>query len=161
MSQVKRFKMYVSEQAFGRCSMNEDNNGNYVKYDDYAAMEQRVEAAEEKLAELEQENSKLRQDRAGLARECNAFVAQLDELAKQEPAAVVRQTITGRHCAMFAVFPVGTLFYTRAVPAAPLHLPGEKVWRKDTGEEIASAIDWNACLAEVKRLNGLEEKHDK
>ena len=26
---------------------------------------------------------------------------------------------------------------------------------------IAQCEGWNACLAEVKRLNGLEEKHDK
>lgn len=55
--------------------------------------------------------------------ERNELRAQLAELAKQEPVAVVRQTTVGRHCTMFAVFPVGTLFYARPAPPAPVKLP--------------------------------------
>lgn len=50
----------------------------------FRSLEQRAEAAEAALAEEKRINSKLREDRAGLARECNAFEAKLAELEKQE-----------------------------------------------------------------------------
>jgi hypothetical protein len=49
------------------------------------AWQQRAEAAEAKLADEKQINSKLRDDRAVLSRECNEFEAKLAELNKQEP----------------------------------------------------------------------------
>lgn len=42
-------------------------------------LEQRAEAAEAKLADEKQINSKLRDDRAGLSRECNGFEAKLKD----------------------------------------------------------------------------------
>lgn len=78
----------------------------------YLALEQREEAAKAKwsewkdecvkahgalmqaqaeLAEEKRINSKLREDRAGLARECNAFEVKLAELEKQQPVAWTSQ----------------------------------------------------------------------
>lgn len=79
MGEVKRFSVGFD---------GVDPNGNLVRYVDYAALEQRAEAAEAALAEEKRINSKLREDRAGLARKCNAFEAQLAELEKQEPVAM-------------------------------------------------------------------------
>lgn len=56
---------------------------------------QRAEAAEAELAEEKQCNSKLRQDRADLARECNAFEAKLAEMENQEPVAYLTVRLPG------------------------------------------------------------------
>ncbi|WP_288654696.1 MULTISPECIES: hypothetical protein [Pantoea] len=62
-------------------------DGHLVMYSDYASLAQRAEAAEAALEEEKRINSKLREDRAGLARECNDLEAKLAELNKQEPVA--------------------------------------------------------------------------
>lgn len=95
MSEVKRFSVGVD---------GVDPNGILVRYVDYADMQRRAEAAEDNyanehdarkqvernyerleaaLAEEKRINEKLREDRAGLARECNAFEAKLAELEKE------------------------------------------------------------------------------
>lgn len=50
---------------------------------------ERAEAAETKLAQEKRINSKLREERAGLARECNDFEAKLAELHAAPPAAAI------------------------------------------------------------------------
>lgn len=76
MSEVERFSVGVD---------GVDPNGSLVRYVDYIALEQRAEAAEAALAEEKRITSKLIQDRAMMARECNAFEEKLAELGKQEP----------------------------------------------------------------------------
>lgn len=61
-------------------AFRELENGRNDYRNKFLEMEQRAEAAEAKLAEEKARNSKLSSDRAGLARECNAFEA---KLAKQ------------------------------------------------------------------------------
>ena len=70
----------------GAVYVRSKQDGHLVMYSDYAALERRAEEAEAALAEEKRINEKLREDRAGLARECNAFEAKLAELEKQEPA---------------------------------------------------------------------------
>lgn len=91
----------------------------------------RLEKAEAQLAEERGTNRKLRQDRAGLARECNAFEAQLEELAKQEPDFYAVYGSKGNlhshcgsiHLARSLAKDIGGTFegiFTRAVPPAPV-----------------------------------------
>lgn len=40
---VQRFSMYVSAQAFGRCHMDEKDNGKFVLYEDYERLKEAVE----------------------------------------------------------------------------------------------------------------------
>ena len=41
---VQRYSMYVSAQAFGRCHMDEKDDGKYVKYEDYVRLEAELDA---------------------------------------------------------------------------------------------------------------------
>lgn len=107
----------------------------------FQALEQRAEAAEatikqqdelilsyqetirqqtEKLAEEKRINSKLREDRAGLSRECNAFEAKLDELAKQEAVAFVNAPRKAKMLYAGERLPVDTNLYARPAPAVSL-----------------------------------------
>lgn len=47
MSKVKRYD--IETDGFGNFSIGQDTSGRYVAFEDYAAMEQRAEAAEAKL----------------------------------------------------------------------------------------------------------------
>lgn len=87
-----------------------------------AELEQRAEVAESSLGEEKSVNSKLREDRAGLARECNAFEAQLAELAKREPECVVTTSFPGikEDYTISKILSVGTELFTRPVAAAVL-----------------------------------------
>lgn len=81
-------------------------------------------AIAEAFRALEQQNSKLREERAGLARECNAFEAKLAEFEKQEdkPVAEVISVLRGlqriKDIAWLGgpVQPVGAKLYTRPAP---------------------------------------------
>lgn len=76
---------------------------------------------------LEQENSELRQQRAGLAKEANDLEAKLAELAKQEPVAYWHhsgQVVTREECHDEKIFAicckVERPLFTRPAPAADL-----------------------------------------
>ncbi|MDJ0023070.1 hypothetical protein QM543_07215 [Pantoea eucrina] len=136
---------------------------------------ERAEAAEAKLAEEKRINSKLREDRAGLARECNAFEAKLAGMEKQEPIGRVdRGAVTDSNeypdarvlCLHdhvgWEAFQDGYGLFARPVPAVSLmELVPEpfKVFRQGGGVMVAVrdgrtknhlyGIGYNACIAEV------------
>lgn len=63
----------------------------------FRELEQRAESAEANLAEEQRVNSKLREDRAGLARECNAFETKLaEETHRANQNAGYLETLTER-----------------------------------------------------------------
>lgn len=102
-------------------------DGHLVMYSDYASLAQRAEAAEAALAEEKRINSKLREDRAGLARECNAFEAKLKDWAEQEPVAYWHrsgQVVTREECHNDKIFAicckVERPLFTRPAPAVSL-----------------------------------------
>lgn len=74
----------------------------------------------EKLAEEKRINLKLREDRAGLSRECNAFEAKLDELAKQEAVAFINAPRKAKMLYAGERLPVDTNLYARPAPAVSL-----------------------------------------
>ncbi len=52
---VQRYNMYISAQAFGRCHMDEKADGKFVKYEDYAALEETALIAMEALEKAQKQ----------------------------------------------------------------------------------------------------------
>lgn len=134
------------------------------------AWQQRAEAAEAALAEEKRINSKLREDRAGLARECNAFEAKLAELERQEPVGwmtevevdelhrgVAEEAYIYKSADAASTIPL----FTRPAPAINLAelVPSRKSAEDYVDDKFSnrdlSAI-WNSCVSEM--LRNIEEQ---
>lgn len=89
MSQVKRYD--IETDGFGNFSIGPDTSGRYVTFEDYAAMEQRAEAAEAKLAGADKQprpdyflNRIESSDKWGQEVELRIYESQLDASKSQE-----------------------------------------------------------------------------
>lgn len=153
-------------------------DGHLVMYSDYASLAQRAEAVEAALAEEKRINSKLREDRAGLARECNAFEEKLAELQKQDPVGYVSHSslrmaaeghmgyISNHQVADFE----GGYVYARPAPAINLaelvpdyalrELDGVIDWIKGLPIPTNSATKWLIKMSDLRDtiLRKIEEQ---
>lgn len=85
-----------------------------------AVMPETITAIAEAFQNLENENSELRQQRAGLAKEANDLEAKLAELDKQEVFAVVQESEKGFYVDFQSHVVAGLKLFIRPAPTADL-----------------------------------------
>ncbi len=118
---------------------------------------QRAEAAEDALAEEKRITSKLIQDRAVMARECNAFEEKLAELDKQDPYAYAYR-FKGKQGLSFRKLDIDKCdsrimpLFTRPAPAINLaELVPEPMADWKVKIDPHGAKCWEACRAAMLR----------